>query len=295
PREDPNYAYEVGGSTPKTLFSCHLDTVHAAGGRQRPYFDESLEIIMAPKGECLGADNGAGVWLLLSMIDAKIPGFYVFHRGEERGLIGSSWLARNEPKMLKSFDRAIAFDRRDNHSVITHQRGRRCCSDVFAKALAEQLSPKHELDPTGSFTDTASYMDLISECTNVSVGYMNEHSSDEFLDCEYLVRLSEQVKKVNWEELPTRRDPSVVEYKDEDFWGDLDWMRPGGRNVMNMPDLKTHNTYQEVLDYTHDNPDIAADVLYQLLDQYGITLAEAVQEYHTSVHDRHYSLKGLYP
>jgi hypothetical protein len=270
PKDCPNFAIEVGTpNVTRTLFSCHIDTVHNKGGYVPPRYDKDLEIIQAPKGDVLGADNGAGIWLLLSMIDAGIPGFYVFHRGEERGGIGSKWIATNESKMLRTFDRAIAFDRRDNISVITHQGGRRCCSDTFAAALAAQLSLQHAPDPTGSFTDTAHYVDCIPECTNVSVGYQNEHSTSEYLDVEYLLWLSECVKQIQWEALPTSRDPSKVEYDKKNLF----WLGAGIGADEDVSD------YSEVLEYVENEPYAAAEILWALLEQNGMTLREAEREF----------------
>ena len=279
--DESNYAIDVGKES-KTLFSCHLDTVHRQGGRQQPRIDKELEIIFAPKGECLGADNGAGVWLLLSMIDAGIPGYYVFHRGEEAGGIGSRWLSNNAKTLLKGFDRAIAFDRRDSNSVITHQRGDRCCSEVFAKALGEALEYQHAPDPTGSFTDTANYTEIIPECTNISVGYMNEHGPDEYLDTNYLFWLAGQVQRVKWEMLPTVRDPEQVDYYGDrwrkHYYGGY---RPSASSLVgvdevdNMADLTT-TTYEETLLFVQDYPEDAAWLLQNYMEENGLNLSDLV-------------------
>lgn len=175
------------------LWSCHIDTVHKASSptRQIVEYDPGTEMMYKRDNEPLGADDGAGVWLLLEMIDAGIPGTYIFHRGEEKGGIGSKIMAKCYPDMLKKYTHAIAFDRRDTVSVITKQRGSRCCSDAFANHLAGMVCGNDEAyllkpDPTGTFTDTANYTDLIGECTNVSIGYYNEHTGSEVLDLAYL-------------------------------------------------------------------------------------------------------------
>lgn len=193
----------------KTLFSCHTDTVHRTEGRQTVHQDDK-GFWLKQDGEPLGADDGAGVWLLLHMIDAGVPGTYIFHRGEERGGIGSRWLAECKADWLVKFERAVAFDRRGSTSVITHQFGGRCCSDEFATALSEDLGMEHEPDNTGSFTDTANYTHLIAECSNVSIGYANEHTKDEQLDTAYLLKLAEVVVELYWEALPTERDPRDI-------------------------------------------------------------------------------------
>ena len=56
-------------------------------------------------------------------------------------------------------------------------------------------------------------MGLIPECTNVSVGYYKEHSTNEHQDISHLISLADACTKVNWETLPTVRDYTKTEYK----------------------------------------------------------------------------------
>ena len=190
---------------PFTLFSCHTDTVHREGGMQPVIYDAAMRCAYKDDGEPLGGDNTAGVWILLEMIRAGVPGTYLFHYGEEKGCIGSGQLADDEPAFLKQFKRAIAFDRRGTTSVITHQMHTRCCSHIFGQALADRLCNGYTIDPTGLYTDTAQYTHLIPECTNVSVGYGHEHTKEEFLDVEHLELLRDVAIAIDWSTLPTER------------------------------------------------------------------------------------------
>jgi uncharacterized coiled-coil protein SlyX len=196
----------VVGDGSSTMFSCHTDTVHLKDGRQEIQYDPVTDHVFKKDGECLGADDTTGVWLMLEMIDAGVPGTYVFHRGEERGGIGSSWLAKNKADWLKTFKRAVAFDRKGEESVITMQRGRKCCSDEFAKALAEKLGADWRPDPSGTFTDTANFIAHIPECTNLSIGYYDQHTSNETQNVEFAMELCEKVIALDWESLPTVRE-----------------------------------------------------------------------------------------
>ena len=94
----------------------------------------------------------------------------------------------------------------------------RCASDVFCQALANDLNAfddtlMYSPDDTGVYTDTAEFTDIIPECTNVSVGYYNEHGDQEKLDIVHFEALSKAVPKVMWDSLPTDRDPTVDDYK----------------------------------------------------------------------------------
>lgn len=200
------------GDNPTTLFSCHTDTVHHKEGTQVISYDANFGHVYKNDGECLGADDTTGVWLMLEMIEQNVPGAYVFHRGEERGGIGSRWIADNKKDWLRRFKRAVAFDRKGEDSVITQQRGRACCSDEFAKALAAQLGDEWKPDPTGTFTDTANYTEFIPECTNLSIGYYDQHTPKEMQNLEFALQLSEIVATVDWENLPTVRKAEPYRY-----------------------------------------------------------------------------------
>lgn len=194
-----NLIVDIGANKPKTLFSCHTDSVCF----QRQFNRQTLDItdnaaIKSAEANQLGSDDGAGIWLLLNMIDAEVPGRYIFHRAEEIGGHGSLHIKYYESKLLVGIENAIAFDRRGTRSVITHMLFQRCCSDRFAQALCDAIGMSHVLDQTGGFTDVENYIDAISNCTNISVGYMNEHSTTEYLNVAYLERLRDQLLKVDW-------------------------------------------------------------------------------------------------
>lgn len=205
-----NYYMEIGET--ETMFCCHLDT--AAYEKEIVTHD----IFKSKKGDVgigtsgdtiLGADDKAGVIILMNMIENKIPGLYYFFIGEESGCIGSKGIIKMESNKFEKYKRCIAFDRRDYGSIITKQMGRSCCSSDFANALIKEFDKSnmpHKQDPFGIYTDSANFVDIIPECTNISVGYFNEHSVSEILNITYLEELCEAVLKVEWEKLPTVRE-----------------------------------------------------------------------------------------
>ena len=187
--------HNVGNGRRRTLFACHLDTVHRTTGNQRVRQRRGQPgILYSPDGECLGADDGAGLWLMLQLIAADVPGTYVFHLHEEAGCRGSRWLAKQHPAWLVGFDRAIGFDRPGTRDVVTHFGGLRGCSTTFAETLSTALSANldgYTLTPcdAGGLTDVRHYIGLIPECTNLSVGYHRQHGPHEWLDTRYLIEL----------------------------------------------------------------------------------------------------------
>ncbi len=208
------------GTPSRTLWSCHTDSVHNRGGFQTVHFNPLDDKFSTPDGSCLGGDDNSGTYVMLELIRNKVPGLYIFHRAEEVGGRGSAWIAENSEEMLKKYDRAIAFDRKDVHSIITHQASRRCCSEAFADDLGEKLGMNHRSDPTGSFTDTANYDHIIPECTNMSVGYFSAHSARETQLLDYIVKLTENFIRIDVESLITERNPDApAEYNMGGYYG----------------------------------------------------------------------------
>ena len=206
-----NRALVIPGDGDDILWSVHIDTVHRDGGRQA--IRKARDVVtLSPKAKanCLGADDGAGLWLAFEMIAAGKPGFYVFHRGEECGGLGSDFIATHRPDALKGIRAAIALDRKGVDSVITHQGGR-TASDTFAESLAATLGGTFRPDATGLFTDTANYTDLIGECSNLSVGYAGAHSPRESLDVAFLVSLRAALLILNPADLVCARAPGEVD------------------------------------------------------------------------------------
>lgn len=196
-----------------TLFASHLDTADTTN--ENVWFDFGKKNFVRTNGRTLlGADDKAGAAIMCHMISHRIPGHYVFHAGEEVGCHGSSFLAKcfadpfEDPGVTlpSTPQRVISFDRRGYDSVVTHQMSERTCSDQFARALAAELGLGHQPDPTGSYTDSNEYRHVSSECTNISVGYFNQHTNREEQDLEFLRDLAERCLHVPWSDLPVVRE-----------------------------------------------------------------------------------------
>ena len=205
-----NYFISIGSS--ETLFTCHLDN----------YCKEKIKINHVIEGDIiktdgksiLGADNKAGVVTLLYLISQKVPGTYYFFLGEEpiisAGCWGSTKLVENNPDFLRKFKRAIAFDRKMTGSIISRQMAQECCSQEFVKSLISQFSNSGinmKDDKTGYYTDTGNFIELIPECTNISIGVWNEHHTNEYVDISYVEKVAIAASKIKWEELITVREP----------------------------------------------------------------------------------------
>jgi len=208
-----NYWYQVGEKKESnSLFCCHLDTVGYSPEKTEPFFYDGCIYAMSNKSSCLGGDDRCGILCLVAMIYAHIPGMYVFHIGEEKGTIGADWAIKHFD--FSHYKRGIEFDRRGTTSVITVMMSMlRTCSPEFANALCSQLnlgSLEYKPDDTGLFTDVCAYQEDIAEVTNISVGYFHEHSNNEKINSDWLIKkLIPALYNVKWEELPAVRDPKA--------------------------------------------------------------------------------------
>lgn len=225
-----NYYYKIGESN--TMFTSHLDTADIGQPKEVTHVIKGDKIETDGK-TYLGADDKAGVTLMIYMIQKNVPGLYYFFLNEERGCVGSRALkahlkaGHKEDDLFKNINKVIALDRRDDDSVITSQVGERCCSDEFADELAKRLNEaggfKYKKDPTGSVTDSHHLADIYPEITNLSVGYDDQHSVRESQNIKFLSELAEALCKVDFETLPIKRDPTKVEYTYSNY-------RRGGRS-----------------------------------------------------------------
>jgi hypothetical protein len=209
-----NYYYEIGNS--ETLFTTHLDTFSAEYEKVNHVIDEKDPyIIRTDETTILGGDNKLGCTILIGMIKNNIPGTYYFFLGEEPiisgGLYGSSNALEERPEYFEKFKRCIAFDRREYGSIVVRQMARMCCSKEFAMAMADELKRLGDIhwDEEGGYgyyTDTAVFMDVIEECTNISAGGFREHYKDEWVDLNYTYKVYQTALKIDFENLPTVRE-----------------------------------------------------------------------------------------
>ncbi len=214
-----NYFYKIGES--KTVFTSHMDT--ACGRYQKVEHVMDGAFIKTDGSTVLSADDKAGMAIMLYMIYRKIPGTYYFFQGEESGMVGAHAIIRANREFFKDYSRMVSFDRRAYHSVITHQIGKRGCSQEFALELAQELNYhgfNYVPDSTGIYTDSASFIGIIPEATNLSVGYFSEHSHSERQNINFLDQLAKAACLVHWEELPIGEKKDAHRKKYNNY---LDW------------------------------------------------------------------------
>lgn len=216
PDRNGNYTLIIGDK-PSVAFMAHHDTVHSKDGKVKP--DIVGDFVVSSSNDVLGADCTTGIFLILRMIKAKVPGVYVVHSAEEIGCIGSRALVADKPIWLNHVKAAISLDRKGYTSIITHQMGMRTCSEEFSKSLNNVLDGMFESDSGGSYTDSNEYSGVIPECTNLSVGYFDQHTKNESQDWVFMMALADMLVSANWDNLVISRDPTVIEYDDTNTFG----------------------------------------------------------------------------
>ena len=176
----------------KVLFVAHTDTVDnmSHGDRELEVKDNIVSLAKGQTNNCLGADDGAGIYILLKLILAGVEGGYLFTTGEESGGIGvDHFISRNKVE-LERYSMSLEFDRYGYDEVITHQAPGMCASESFAETLCDILNAtgSFELKPSemGIYTDNADLSEIIPECVNIAVGYYGHHTKSEWLDMAFV-------------------------------------------------------------------------------------------------------------
>ena len=263
----------------RVMFTSHTDSIHrnATHTTQKLKHDGdvvTVDLAKTPESTCLGADDATGNYIMLRLLQAGVKGVYVFFRDEEIGGLGSDYFATNPmvKPLIDQMTHCISFDRMGYDSIITHQLCGRCASDMFADELGKRIKGADSTgtldlyaDPTGSFTDSANFANLIPECSNISVGYFKQHTVKESQDIGFVEKLTNALVKVDWETLPAHRDPLEIDYGSlyDDRYGYVD--TPSNVDVL---EDEVDNIYRYgstyATDLTINQPELAAALLVYL-------------------------------
>lgn len=256
------------GEQADIAFTCHTDTVARANSKppKVKMTKGGVMFVSNPhEADCLGADDAAGIYIMLEMLEHGVTGRYCFFRDEEVGCQGSSWSVKDRTGFWTGVKAMISFDRRGD-GIITQQRFARCCSDTFALELAKRLGRPASALQSGIYTDSAEFMQEVPECTNVGVGYMHEHTPDEVLDTVILEDLLQHcVAPGTFSNLPIERVP--VPYSG---WGMLasDYPEDEDPDLLSMFRELSQLGKPELMRWILDNPERAA-VYIMIFSDYG--------------------------
>ena len=179
-----NYLF-VEGDLP-ILLVAHLDTVH----KELPkniFFDKEKNVLWSPEG--IGGDDRAGIFGILQIIKECKP-YLLFITDEEVGGLGAIAFTKEYKYALnKKIKFILELDRRGDNQVVFYDCGNKEFKDYIKKfGLVEQY---------GTFSDicilSAEY-DIAS--ANISAGYYNEHTKQEYININHLKNTIEVIKKI---------------------------------------------------------------------------------------------------
>src|SRR5690606_22095912 len=147
------YVIRIPGclSQNQRAFVAHVDSVHNRQfmhKRQPVGFDATrCEFFVSDdkQRDCLGADDAAGCYVPMRMIDAQVQGLYVCFHSEERGGIGTRYVEAHRSDLFDRINQAFQLDRRGTGSIITEMMCGRTCSDEYGSALGEEIGMVHKL------------------------------------------------------------------------------------------------------------------------------------------------------
>lgn len=269
------------GTLPNICFTAHHDTVHNTDGMQHVVVNG--DTAYAADSNCLGADCTTGIWLILGMIKGKVPGIYVIHAGEEVGCVGSKAMIKAHLNDITNYwwlehtKAVISFDRKGEESIITHQMGYRTASDEFAISLAEVLDLPMRPDDGGAYTDSNEYIDVVGECTNISVGYLNQHTKKETQDVFFAYYLLEHLLAADWSKLVFKREPGEV---DPEAWTNYKSYYSSGYDNWNdgYDDVRKRSSSYSILNMRGRQRSTNERDLHDLIVDYPWELAELLDE-----------------
>lgn len=169
----------------------HLDTVHA-----RPpvnfFYDQEQKVLWSPQG--LGADDRAGIYAIIQIIEANYRPHIILCKDEETGGIGATEVIKMFPQYpFDNLKCLIELDRSGKNDCVFYD----CDNEDFVTYI-EKFGFKEDI---GSFSDIS----IIAPkwevaAVNLSVGYFHEHSLAEFLYLGYLEDTIKKLKKILNEE-----------------------------------------------------------------------------------------------
>lgn len=213
-----NLIYTPKGCLKYPLLCSHMDTINDAYRGNAPqvsdllFRDETIQLRDTSECTCLGGDDRLGVWVALKLMAKGMPYGFAFFRDEEIGCKGSSASARFVDKLpITCF---IGLDRRGFNEMATY--------GYDNLDLLEIFSLRGYKEAQGSITDASNLSSSCTKnraCLNLSVGYWNEHTRDEFIllsPARALVSVLGGLGVVN---ALTSRD-----YEAELFYDDSDWL-----------------------------------------------------------------------
>lgn len=172
------------GEIPVALVA-HMDTVFETPVSNL-YYDQRKGVMWSPEG--LGADDRAGIFAIIKIIQSGLRPSIIFTTDEEKGGIGACALAISEFP-FEDLKYLIELDRRGINDCVFYE----CYCPEFVSYI-ESFGFK---EAQGSFSDISFLMPEWDICgVNLSIGYEDEHSTSEILHVDAMYNTIDKVKRM---------------------------------------------------------------------------------------------------
>lgn len=179
-----DYIYTAGDIP--ILLVAHMDTVFPTPPTHI-YYDPEQSVMWSPNG--LGADDRAGVFAILKILQAGLRPCLLFSTDEELGCVGIDKFLADYPKCINKIRYVIQLDRRGSRDCVFYD----CDNNAFKKYV----------EGFGFRTALGSFSDISVLCpewgcagVNLSVGYYDEHQYIETLHTNELYDTIDRVKRM---------------------------------------------------------------------------------------------------
>ena len=173
------------GNLPITLIA-HLDIKYCEPPKEILIEDG----IIRSNNNILGGDDRCGVAIIIQLLEDGYRPNIIFTEDEEVGSIGIKKLMRNESVFEELISRSnylLQLDRRGENDYVTY--------DSYNDELNKLMEETGFIYKTGTSTDIKHISNNynIASC-NVSVGYHNEHTIEEYVVIDEFVETYQKVK-----------------------------------------------------------------------------------------------------
>ena len=177
-----SYIYAIG-DIPITLVA-HLDTVFSKPPSEI-FYDINKNVIWGVGG--LGADDRAGVYAILKLINSIKKPHIIFTTDEEKGSIGAKQLVNDVPTPFADMRYIVELDRQGSKDCVFYQ----CDNPDFTNYISSFGFEEN----FGTFSDISEICPAWEIAgVNLSIGYKDEHSLIERL---YIDDMFNTIDKVN--------------------------------------------------------------------------------------------------
>ena len=186
--ETDNYIIAMG-NIPVVLLA-HMDTVRETDGEYMMLYDSELNIATSVYG--LGFDDKAGIAAIFKIIEDGYRPYVIFTHDEEKGGVGAYQLVKDypEPPFKDKIKYMIQIDRRGKDDCVFYDDGNKEFHNYVESFGYYKTN-------YGSFSDISTIAPTWKvSAVNLSTGYYNEHTPDEFLIIDEWYQTIDEIKKM---------------------------------------------------------------------------------------------------